>query len=311
MGNTSGALAGRATTQLGLITTGDLAELDVSAFQVRRRVRAGELVPVHRGVWRTASTPPTWRQSLRGACLAGGRDAYLSHRAAAVLHRMDGFTRAPVEVTTVRSRNRFGPGVVVHRPLVTPASLLTMVDDLPVAGIPLVLVQLGSVCHRSQVEHALDGVLRDGRTDLAEIRDCLDLVARRGRSGVGVLRTLLGPEEARPTSVLERRFLRVVRRAGLPEPVCQFVARDEFGHPIATVDFAWPDLGVYVEVDGHGSHATRADRARDARRENGLKLAGLVPLRFTYEQVTNEPSAVLGQLRRAFDLARSGRDSER
>lgn len=51
-------------------------------------------------------------------------------------------------------------------------------------------------------------------------------------------------------SALERRFLPIVRRAGLRMPRTQ-VHVSGF-----RVDFYWPDLGLVVETDGLGYHRT-------------------------------------------------------
>ena len=101
-------------------------------------------------------------------------------------------------------------------------------------------------------------------------------------------------------SKLERDFLRLIRRAGLPEPDAQVVHRDG-GRTIARVDFRFDSL--IVEVAGHGTHATRRQRQRDAQRHTELTLAGLTVLTFTYEDVHERPAWILEQVRRALQLA--------
>ena len=73
--------------------------------------------------------------------------------------------------------------------------------------------------------------------------------------------------------MLERQFLRLVNRSGLPMPKPQVVhARD--GQFVARVDFLFPDPGVVVEVSGGRGHSSAADRAKDARRRNELQDMG-------------------------------------
>ena len=38
--------------------------------------------------------------------------------------------------------------------------------------------------------------------------------------------------------------------AGLPAPVPQYKIRDGSGRVVHRVDFAWPELGVFLEFDG-------------------------------------------------------------
>jgi hypothetical protein len=51
-------------------------------------------------------------------------------------------------------------------------------------------------------------------------------------------------------SVGEGRTLYLVFRHGLPKAEPQVEIPDEFGSIVAVVDFAWPELGVFLEFDG-------------------------------------------------------------
>jgi very-short-patch-repair endonuclease len=92
-------------------------------------------------------------------------------------------------------------------------------------------------------------------------------------------------------SELERRFLRLCRRHGLPKPEVN-VRVGSF-----EIDFLWRDRSVVVETDGYRFHRGRvafeSDRARDAE----LKLLGYDVLRFTHRQVAWEASLVARTLR--------------
>jgi len=87
-------------------------------------------------------------------------------------------------------------------------------------------------------------------------------------------------------SELERRFLPIVRRVGLPKPATRQWVN---GH---RVDFLWPELGLVVETDGLRYHRTATQQARDTVRDNAHRAAGLVPVRFTHAQVRYEPGYV-------------------
>ena len=92
-------------------------------------------------------------------------------------------------------------------------------------------------------------------------------------------------------SQLERRFLRLCSHHRLLTPEVN-VRLGPF-----LVDFLWRRQRLVVETDGFETHRTRArfeaDRARDAE----LKLLGYEVVRFTYRQVTDEPSRVAATLR--------------
>ena len=51
-------------------------------------------------------------------------------------------------------------------------------------------------------------------------------------------------------SIGECRTYHLCFREGLPMPEPQYEIRDEHGNFIARVDFAWPELGVFLEFDG-------------------------------------------------------------
>jgi very-short-patch-repair endonuclease len=94
-------------------------------------------------------------------------------------------------------------------------------------------------------------------------------------------------------SELERRFLELVARAGLPRPR---VNARVLGYE---VDFLWPEAGLVVEVDGVRYHETARAKERDPVKDNTLLLAGLRVLRYRWRRVTRAEEEVRGELRRA------------
>jgi hypothetical protein len=56
--------------------------------------------------------------------------------------------------------------------------------------------------------------------------------------------------DPRIESVGESRTYYLCYRQSLPMPIPQYEIVDEFGRVIAIVDFAWPELGVFLEFDG-------------------------------------------------------------
>jgi hypothetical protein len=56
--------------------------------------------------------------------------------------------------------------------------------------------------------------------------------------------------DPRLESIGETRTFFMCYRGGVPAPVPQYEVRDAFGHLLARLDFAWPDLGVWLEFDG-------------------------------------------------------------
>jgi hypothetical protein len=61
---------------------------------------------------------------------------------------------------------------------------------------------------------------------------------------------LLRLADGKIESVGESRFFWCCFQQSLPRPICQYPIRDAAGRVVARLDFAWPDLGVWVEFDG-------------------------------------------------------------
>lgn len=74
--------------------------------------------------------------------------------------------------------------------------------------------------------------------------------------------------------------------------------RGEFlGRP----DLVDPELGIVAEADSFAWHGSRSALVRDARRYNAMAVAGLLVLRFTWEDVVLEPRSVAEVLEAAVE----------
>jgi very-short-patch-repair endonuclease len=141
-----------------------------------------------------------------------------------------------------------------------------------------------------RLERAVNEADRLGLVDPETLRAELQRYAHH--PGIAVLRALLDDRTFVLTdSELERRFLPIARRAGLPRPETQI---EVCGY---RVDFFWPDLGLVVETDGLTYHRTPAQQARDRERDQAHVAAGMTPLRFTHSQVRFEPERMEETLR--------------
>src|SRR5579875_2328175 len=82
-------LASLAEAQHGVVSLGQLEELGLSESAVQKRATAGRLFRIHQGVYALTPRSLLPREGhWMAAVLAGGPDAALSHRSAAVLHEL-------------------------------------------------------------------------------------------------------------------------------------------------------------------------------------------------------------------------------
>jgi very-short-patch-repair endonuclease len=219
------------------------------------------------------------------AVLACGTKAVLSHSSAAALWRIGLEERDLIELSVTSPHQRRRPGLRTYR-----RPSLWLEDIATHHGIPVTtpiqtLIDLTPRLDRRGVERAINEADKYDLVHPPDLRRALEL--REGEPGVARLRHILDRRTFRLTKEeLERRFLPLARKAGLPVPLTgQFVNGFE-------VDFYWPDLGLVVETDGLRYHRTPAEQARDRLRDQAHTAAGLTQLRFTHEQVRYEPEYV-------------------
>ena len=152
------------------------------------------------------------------------------------------------------------------------------------------LIDLATQLEDGPLEAAVNEADGLGLIDPERLRQIVD--GRSGLRGVPALRRVIDRRTFSLTdSELERRFLRLVRRAGLPTPLTQQHLNG------FRVDFYWPELRLVVEADGLRYHRTPSQQAKDRLRDQAQTEAGLVPLRFTHFQISFEASRVVAVLR--------------
>jgi very-short-patch-repair endonuclease len=298
-------LAQLASSQYGVFTRTQAHTERISDRMLQLRVRRGTLDRVARDVYRIAGAPPSWHQEILTAALAGGPDCCVSHRAAAALHEYDGCRPDIVEVVHHQRRDYrvppAGSAVIVHTTSVLDPIDRTMWGPIPVTTPVRTLIDLGAVIRIDRLEEALDSAERDGKIDRFDLITRHEQIRQSGRNGVGLLALLLearAHHAATPQSVLERRMLRLLTAAGLPEPECQVRVPRGDGR-FAYLDFAYVPVHLGIELDGHAWHATALQRQRDHERQNQVVVSDWTVLRFTYDDVVKRPEYVATLVRRA------------
>jgi very-short-patch-repair endonuclease len=273
------AISSLAAAQHGVLTWRQLRERGVGERAIKRRVVAGRLVRVYRGVYAAGHAHLTLDGRWMAAVLACGPGAALSHRAAAALWALRPAWRHWLEVSsthevTVR-------GVLTHR---VRDMETTIVRGIPVTTVGRTLTDLADVTNPRILHQVLDQ---------AEIlRLDAPVKVRNGRRGAGSLKRpleQLDPLPHVPRSELERRFM-----ALCPTKPAMGLVVEGF-----ETDFAWPEHKVIAELDGWETHRTRTAFQSDRRRDVALRLAGWIVLRFTYRDVVYEPRYVTATLSRS------------
>lgn len=271
--------------QHGVIARRQLLEFGFTSHAIKHRVSVGRLHPVRRGVFAVGRPALNERGRWMAAVLASGDGAFLSHSSAAALWRIGFEQRSIIELSLPSQSHREVPGLRIHRrPSLQPRDV-TVECGIPTTTPIQTIVDMALRLDRRGIERMINEADKYDLTHPPQLRRALE--ERTGEPGVAVLREILDRRTFRLTKEeLERRFLPLARKAGLPVPLTgQWVNEFE-------VDFYWPDLGLVVETDGLRYHRTPAEQARDRLRDQAHTAAGLTQLRFTHEQVRYEPDYV-------------------
>ncbi|MDO3701588.1 DUF559 domain-containing protein [Micromonospora sp. C28SCA-DRY-2] len=274
----------------------------LSRKAIRHRVATGRWRQVHRAVFVTHNGPVNADQFRWAAVLAAGPSAVLGGLTAAQAGGLRGFPHRIVHVllpATCR-RGPLPPGVVAHRTTRLPS------EDVHAAGQPRRTMPARSIADAAQWA-ATDDEARSivaaafqqrlvGGDELHLVVERLPRIRRR-RLILDTATDAAGGAH----SLSELDFLRLVRRAGLPEPTRQQVRRDSAGRR-RYLDAYFEEWRVHVEIDG-GQHLDPAHAWADMRRQNAVWTEGDRMLRFPAWAVRARPHDVIDQLRSALRAA--------
>lgn len=294
-------IAALAASQHSVVSLDQLEAAGIESWTRSRWVAQHLLVRLGPHSFAVGGAAPTWRRDLMAAQFDLHGAGFIAGRSAAQLMRLDGFTDDAIELLAPRRARGRSPNGTMHttsRPI--DRRDLQRIDGLVVVTAERLLLDAPLFSFtRNEVENAIDSAIR--LRLVAEQRLRTRVVAEHRRSTNGGRLLLDALVDSGGESRLERWFLRLCREGGLPRPALQKVYRSG-SRTVARVDAEFPG-GLIVEVAGHGTHATRLQRQRDAQRHTELTLMGKRVLTFTYEDLRDRPSWVAGQLRRALSLA--------
>ncbi|MEO6121500.1 MAG: hypothetical protein ABIW46_01720 [Acidimicrobiales bacterium] len=263
-----------ASRQLALVTSGQLAELGLSACQIEHRLRTGRLLAVRRGVYRLEGGPVSATQSVLAAQLAAGPAAVVSHMTAAWLwgvvgveqpDRIDLLTLHPVQVRI--------DGVRAHSTLSLPAHDRARHHGIAVTAPARTLVDCCGLI--PALGRAVDDLLRRNVLAVRQLIRCVAAVPPSGRRRIRPMRAALADRVAGYDpggSKAELDVLALIRSAGLPLPRQRYRVTVEGRR--YELDFAYPDSRLGIEFDGWAYHRSRTSFDADRVRRNALQRLG-------------------------------------
>ena len=221
--------------------------------KVLTRVRYGAFVD--HAVWDQLG-PEDRHRVLARAVLATAHTATALTHASSIIERRIPLWGFPLDVvhTTRTGTERAGrrkPDWVPHRGLLRDDDLERL-NGVLVSTAARSAFELTTISDVERSLVAVNRLLHAGAMTVAEFAEQVDRHQRWPGSLTSDL--VLRLADHRLESVGEDRFSFLAFRQGLPKPTPQVEIFDEHGQLVARVDFAWPELGVFVEFDGRSKY---------------------------------------------------------
>lgn len=280
-----------ADRQAGRVSWAQLVALGVDDSAISRWAVSGYLHQELPRVYAVGHRAKSVEADLWGAVLYAGPGAMLSHATALWWHGLLDHKPYPLQVTTPR-RCRSLNGIRVHGRRTCERILH---KSLPTTTIEQALLDYAAKAPIERIRHVL------ANADYHQVLDirAIQVIAGNGRKGSTKLKNALTrhePKLAHTRSRLERLFVPLCERAGIPLPEFNVYVEG------VLVDAVWREQKLVVELDGRNNHSSWGQIQTDRSKELRLRAGGFDVLRYGTAQVEDEPALVeadaLAQLRR-------------
>jgi very-short-patch-repair endonuclease len=280
----------------GVVTRQQLLLAGVTRQQISSRLRRGDLLREHPGVYRVGHRAPSLEATYLAAVLAAGDGALLGGRAAAYLWGLTrGAVPPPVVITATERRIE---GVRTRRCRTFDRCDATVCRGIPVTTVARTSVDVAGELSETELARAChEAGVRYGLTPNAVV----EVLERRPWSpGARKLRRVTEGTVPVTLSTLESRFLKLLHAERLPLPVTNRPAGGR------RVDCRWPEHRLTVELDSYQFHNSRHSWEQDRRREREARARGDEFRRYSYGDVLEQPALMLRELHSLVSASRPG-----
>jgi hypothetical protein len=286
---------------------------------IANMVRSGLWVRVRHGAyvdgaaWRALDRPGKHEVRMRAVLKQSQTRLVASHVSGVSLYDAPtwGLDLSSVHGTRVDGKaGRAEAGVRQHRGKILDGDVVTR-HDVEVMSATRLALEVTTVASTEASLVVTNHLLHHKETDPTQLRARYALGIDRWSD---TLRTdlVLRLADGRCESVGESRTFYLLYAHGLPAPIPQYEIRDPEGNVVARVDFAWPELGVFLEFDGKikyqkllkaGESATDVVLREKRREEMICELTGWRCIRVIWAEL-EQPEFLAARIRRVlFSLA--------
>lgn len=305
-------------TDAGVLLRREALAMGYDDHTIYRNLRTGVWTRIRMGayidsrVWESQDDVGRHRLTARAVLKSAHPEAVLTH-VSAVVER--GVAVWGVDLTEVHLTRRDGKpgrreaGVVHHRGELEGDEVET-VNSLCVSSAARSAFELTTMTSVESALVSVNWLLREKTVTRSELESLVD----RFRHWPGSLRSDLAVRlaDARCGWPGEARTSHLLWRHHVPAAEPQYEVLDAQGHLLGIVDFAWPELGVFLEFDGAikyerlrqpGESLEDVIRREKRREEQICASTGWVCIRITWEDLAR-PAATARRIKSLLDSRR-------
>jgi len=214
-------IAGRASSQLGLITVRQTTDAGATKDDRRHMVASGRWRRHSRFVLVDAAAPATSEQELLAVVLDAGRPAYVTGPTAAAFRGVAGFSLRPVHLLVKRGGNHRTPsGAVLHETFWLPPEHVHVVRGVPCVSDIRLPFELAPLVPPKRLRRIVERLRSAHGLQVDDLALAGATLCRRGRPAAPVIRELIDsllPGYSPPASELQAEFRDLCERYGLPQ----------------------------------------------------------------------------------------------
>lgn len=308
----------------GIFLTRDAIAAGFSPRAFHRMVRRGSAQRIRHGAY---TTPARWETSgpaerhllvARAAFLTAKAPVALSHISSVLTHTSAWWDLPLGEVDLTRldghAAGRREAGVRQHSPTRTLVSVEPF-DGLVRTTAAQAVMELATEVDLERGLVVANSMLHEGLVTVEQLK--AQAVEMATTPGTRCHEVLLLECDPRIESVGETRTLFALRGSGLPRPIPQYPVTDSTGRAFAYLDFALPELGVWLEFDGRVKYErllrpgeSASDVVlRERNRERKVEaITGWVCVRVTWADLV-DPTRLHARIREAAAVAAARRSA--
>jgi hypothetical protein len=285
-------LARLAGESRGVLSAQELYGCGLTRAGIGRRVEAGRLHRVYRGVYAVGHAGLTPEGRWLAAVKACGAYALLSHSTLAMLFGLLPVEDRLPEVTVPHGSSRTPAGIRVHRTRSLAADDVWRHEGIPTTSPERLLLDMAARLRDEPLRRMMSRAQSMRLTNLRRLARQLDRAA--GRPGRARFARVLAGDPPATRTELEDRVHDLLTAAGLTPPDVNVPLYLD-GRRIVP-DFRWPEYRLVVEADGRRWHDTPQARRDDAERQAILEAHGERVIRVTWEQATAHAGQTLRRI---------------